>query len=129
MKNNNNDNDAVYDVRDTYNANFGVDANGQLKGIDTETDTGLGIYKVSLRSDNSVVLTKLWSEPNKADVSENSDLLYKQDNAAKQTGKSVRLVPGSLYRHLSGRYLRRDSHHVSDRQDRLLLCGRRLHRH
>ena len=97
VKNNNNDNDAVYDVRDTYNANFGVDANGQLKGIDTETDTGLGIYKVSLRSDNSVVLTKLWSEPNKADVSENTDLNYKQtgpNTAFPNNGNRVRLVPG-----------------------------------
>ena len=87
-------NTAVYDPRDTYTSAFGVNANGSLVGITNETETGLGIYKVSLRSDNSVVLTKLWNEPNQADVSENSDLLYKQDNAAKQTGKSVRLVPG-----------------------------------
>ncbi len=89
---NNNTNDAVYDVRDTYNANFGVDANGKLKGIDTETDTGLGIYKVSLRSDNSVVLTKL-----SVDVSENSDLNYKQtgpNSASPNSGDGVRLVPG-----------------------------------
>jgi len=52
-------NGAGYDPKDTYPAAIGVDGNGQLTGIVNDTTTGLGIYKVSVRSDNSVVMTAL----------------------------------------------------------------------
>jgi hypothetical protein len=89
-------NDADYDVRDTYTAGLGVNGDGELIGIDGEHDTGLGIYRVSLRSDKSVVLTKL-STNLSVDVSNDPDLAYKQTGpttASPSTGDGVRLVPG-----------------------------------
>mgnify|MGYP006922446185 CR=1 FL=1 len=54
-----NTNDAKYDPKDTYPSTIGVDNDGYLTGITSETTTGLGVYRVSLRSDNSVVLRAL----------------------------------------------------------------------
>jgi len=74
--NNNNTNKATYDPQDTYTKDFGVNANGHLTGIVDDTTTGLGVYRVSLRSDNSVVLRAL------------------SVDQAKQVTNGTRLVPG-----------------------------------
>ena len=73
---NNNTNKATYDPQDTYTKDFGVNANGHLTGIVDDTTTGLGVYRVSLRSDNSVVLRAL------------------SVDQAKQVTNGTRLVPG-----------------------------------
>ena len=59
-------NTSTYDPKDTYkvadpaNSVTGLRVvNGELDGIVDDTTTGLGIYKVSVRSDNSVVMTAL----------------------------------------------------------------------